>query len=175
MSGNPVNRFGTVSELTPTNGHIMAKLLSEWTFEIYPQLWATPEIEDAKGHNWTSLKFDPKTLEDDIGTIPTGPGVYQFIVQGRQDVLDQHSYIFYIGKAAKGLRARYREYIEECKAASPKEDRENIVRMLNYFMGNLYFTYTEVEKDKCAPIESALKDNFTPPANKILKLKGRIY
>lgn len=175
MSDNPVNRFGAVSESTPTAGHIMASLLSEWTFKICPQLWRMPEIEEAKGRIWTSIKFDPQNLEHDIATIPTGPGVYQFIVRGRQDILDQHSYIFYIGKAAKGLRARYREYMEECKAASPEEDRETIVRMLNYFMGNLYFTYSEVEKDRCAPIESALKDNFTPPANKILKLKGRLY
>lgn len=175
MSDNPVHRFGAVSETTPTVGHVMASLLSDWTFKICPQLWSTPGIDEAKGRSWTSLKFDPETLENDIKTIPTGPGVYQFIVRGRQDILDQHSYIFYIGKAAKGLRTRYYEYMNEFKAASPEEDRETVVRMLNYFMGNLYFTYSEVEKEKCAPIESALKDNFTPPANKILKLKGRLY
>lgn len=175
MNDHPVERFGAVNQTTPTTGHILSSLLSKWELQLFPSLWADSAVNLGAGLTWKTIKFCPKNVEKDIKTITTAPGIYQFIVKGRQDILDDHSYIFYIGKAEKGLRQRYREYVLESKGESPSEDREKITRMLIYFRDNLYFKYTEIDKKKCAELESALKDNFTSPANSILKLKGRLY
>jgi hypothetical protein len=171
---NPVNLFGSVPDSKPTYGQIIAEDLGQWQFKLYPQLWHDPQLELVKGVNWSRLKFgelDEKALLQ----IPVGSGVYFFTVEGRTDLFSSHIYLFYAGKAASGLRSRYEDYIKEREGEEPEQDRSRITKFLNYFREHVYFHFSEFPKDKVALIESAIKDNLTPPANTILKLKGRLY
>jgi len=170
---NPVQLFGVIPEGHPTYGSVIAKQLGLWEFKLFPQLWKDTALETAKGLAWVKVRFgDDRALVD---TVPVDPGVYYFTVEGRTDLFPCHAYIFYVGKAEKGLRSRYEDYIQEREGEEPDMDRENITRFLNYFRGWVHFNYLVMERNAVAAMESALKDNLTPPANTILKLKGRLY
>lgn len=171
---NPVNLFGTVPATNPTYGQILAEDLAKWQFKLYPQLWHDPQLEMVKGVSWARIKFGERN-ETDLELIPEGPGVYFFTVEGRTDLFASHVFLFYAGKAASGLRSRYHDYLKEREGEEPEEDRTNITKFLNYFRNYTYFHFSEFPKDRVAMIESAIKDNLTPPANTILKLKGRLY
>jgi hypothetical protein len=170
---NPVALFGTVPKSSPTYGVIIGSLLAKWEFQFYPQLWTDPQLEKAKGKIWKRTKFSDSLTS--INEIPVEAGVYFFTVEGRIDILPFHAYVFYVGKAEKGLRSRYKNYIKEELGEHPEADREYVTRMLVYFKDWLYFNYLVLPPSEVVPMESALKDNLTPPANVILKLKGRIY
>jgi len=172
---NPVDRFGVIPEDRPALGAVIARSMATWTFQMYPQLWNDPALNLIDGLTWKTVAFEPEPTAENLEEIPEGPGVYMWIVRGCVDFLAEHTYIFYAGKAESGLRARYRNYVTERKETDVDHDRELIVKMLNYFTDRLCFSFVEAPKDKCSQIESAIKDNITPPANTILKLKGRIY
>ncbi len=110
-----------------------------------------------------------------MALIPEGPGVYFFTVEGRVDLFESHKFLFYAGKAASGLRSRYGDYLQEREGEEPEADRVKITKFLNYFQDRVYFHYSEFPQDQVGAVESAIKDNLTPPANTILKLKGRLY
>lgn len=171
---NPVNLFGAVPADHPTYGHILAEDLGLWSFKLYPQLWMDPSLEVVRGVSWTKIKFE-KLPQDLLNCIPAGSGVYFFTVEGRTDLFASHQYMFYAGKAASGLRSRFEDYLEEREGEEPVDDRNKITKFLNYFRDRVFFHYSEFPKDKVALVESAIKDNLTPPANTILKLKGRLY
>jgi len=171
---NPVKLFGEVASEKPTYGHILAEDLGSWEFKLYPQLWKDPNLELLSGVTWNKVKFG-NLPEPDLAAIPAGPGVYFFTVEGRTELFASHSYLFYAGKAAKGLRSRYEDYLKEREGEEPEQDRTRITKFLNYFRGWLYFHFAEFPKESVAALESAIKDNLTPPGNTILKLKGRLY
>jgi hypothetical protein len=170
---NPVDLFGAIPTSAPTYGVILADLLAKWEFQLYPQLWTDPQLEKAKGKIWKKTKFSDSITS--INEVSVEAGVYFFSVEGRVDIFPFHAYVFYVGKAEKGLRARYKNYIKEELGEDPEEDRKHITRMLRYFNNWLYFNYLELPLSEVVSMESAIKDNLTPPANVILKLKGRIY
>jgi hypothetical protein len=171
---NPVALFGSIPATNPTYGQIIAEDLGSWEFRLYPQLWRDPQLDVVKGIAWHRLKFGNLSEAERLA-IPEGPGVYFFTVEGRTDLFSSHVYLFYAGKAASGLRSRYDDYLQEREGEEPEQDRNKITKFLNYFREHVYFHYCESSKDKVAEIESAIKDNLTPPANTILKLKGRLY
>ncbi|MBV6501086.1 MAG: hypothetical protein CJBNEKGG_03582 [Prosthecobacter sp.] len=172
---NPVNLFGSVPEDKRTYGHILAEDLGTFSFKLYPQLWVDSQVETLRKIKWERVKFGSTSEGGDRDKIPSGPGVYIFVVEGRIDLFHHHSYLFYAGKAEKGLRSRYDDYLHEREGEEPEEDRPKITKFLNYFRSWVYFYFAEFSKGEVAAIESAIKDNFTPPANSILKLKGRLY
>jgi hypothetical protein len=171
---NPVNLFGQVPSGNPTYGHILAEDLGLWSFRLYPQLWRDAQLDMVSGVEWSKVKFD-NLITGELAKIPEGPGVYFFTVEGRVDLFDSHKFLFYAGKAASGLRSRFGDYLQEREGEEPEEDRTKITKFLNYFRDRVYFHYSEFPIDQVAKIESAIKDNLTPPANTILKLKGRLY
>jgi len=171
---NPVKLFGTVPVDNPTYGIILAEGLGKWEFQLYPQLWVDPQLDLVTGIAWKKVKFE-KLSDRDFQKIPVGPGVYFFTVEGRIDLFDSHKYLFYAGKAEAGLRSRFGDYLQEREGEEPEEDRPRITRFLNYFRGRVYFHFAEFPKEQVAAVESAIKDNLTPPANTVLKLKGRLY
>lgn len=171
---NPVNLFGTVPDDKPTYGHILAEDLGLWEFKLYPQLWVDPQLDLVNGITWTKVKFE-QLSDGHLQRIPTGPGVYFFTVEGRIDLFDSHKYLFYAGKAEAGLRSRFGDYLQEREGEEPEQDRTKITKFLNYFRDRVYFHFAEFPKEQVAAVESAIKDNLTPPANTVLKLKGRLY
>jgi hypothetical protein len=171
---HPLDLFGTVPDDKPTYGHILAEDLGQWQFKLYPQLWIDSQLDAIAGVTWTKVKFE--NLSDrDLQRIPSGPGVYFFTVEGRIDLFECHKYLFYAGKAESGLRSRFGDYLQEREGEEPEQDRPKITKFLNYFRDRVYFHYAEFPKDRVVTIESAIKDNLTPPANTVLKLKGRLY
>lgn len=170
---NPVNLFGQVPSDRPTFGHILAEDLGLWPFKLYPQLWIDPQLKLVEGVTWSKVKFG--NLSGEMALIPEGPGVYFFTVEGRVDLFESHKFLFYAGKAASGLRSRYGDYLQEREGEEPEADRVKITKFLNYFQDRVYFHYSEFPQDQVGAVESAIKDNLTPPANTILKLKGRLY
>jgi hypothetical protein len=171
---NPVNLFGTVPDDKPTYGHIWAEDLGLWQFKLYPQLWVDPQLDLVTGIVWTKVKFE-ELSDGDLLKIPVGPGVYFFTVEGRIDLFDSHKYLFYAGKAEAGLRSRFGDYLQEREGEEPEQDRTKITKFLNYFRDRVYFHFAEFPREQVAAVESAIKDNLTPPANTVLKLKGRLY
>jgi hypothetical protein len=171
---HPVNLFGTVPDNNPTYGIIIAEGLGKWEFQLYPQLWIDPQLDLVSNITWTKVKFERPSVAD-WQAIPIGPGVYFFTVEGRIDLLESHKYLFYVGKAESGLRRRFKNYLHEQEGEEPEEDRTKITKFLNYFRDRVFFHFAELPKDQVVAIESAIKDNLTPPANTVLKLKGRLY
>lgn len=171
---NPVDLFGKVDTASPTCGHILAEQLGRWEFRLYPQLWNDSELSHISGLLWTKIKFGA-TDQATLNSIPAGAGIYYFTVEGRRDLIDGHQYLFYAGKAESGLRSRYKDYIQERAGEDPEEDRNKVTLFLKYFQGFIFWHYHECAKASAAKLESALKDNFTPPVNTILKIKGRLY
>ena len=167
---NPVSIFGQVPSSNPTYGHILAGKLGKWEFQLYPQLWYDSQLAVVNSISWTRVKFGHNTLDQ----VPEGSGVYFFAVEGRVDLIDVHHYLFYAGKAETGLRSRYSDYLEEREGRCPEEDRNKVTEFLAYFQENVYFYFSELPREQTAAVESAIKDNLTPPANTILKIKGRL-
>lgn len=163
-------KFGLVESVSPVHAEVIAEDLGKFEFKLYPQLWEDPSLACATGIDWQILDWNDGTP----AKLPTEPGVYVFIVRGREDIISYHSYLFYIGKAEGGLQSRLKSYLQEEKGEDVDKDRGKIVKLLNYFKSRVSVLYTECKKDEVPQLESALKDNFTPWANTILKLKGRL-
>lgn len=161
--------YGEVEKGEPLIAQFMARKLGKYTFELYPDLWATPGIaEYYSGRNWTITRFtDAPEIE-----IPSQSGIYMFVVAPRCGNLDDHSYIFYVGKT-DNLRRRYREYFEERAGRGPNP-REEVVVFLNHLRDHVFFHFTLVSEDELTRAECLLKDNLTPPANKMKEIIGRL-
>ena len=86
--------------------------------------------------------------------------------------LQDHSYIFYVGKATS-IKRRYPRYLLE-KAGKGTNPRKNVMLFLNGFEDHLQFHYTLIPKDQIARAEALLKDNLTPPGNVQLEIIGRL-
>jgi hypothetical protein len=148
---------------------IPAVLAGQYIFELYPELWATPKINDYySGRLWKRTKFeDPPTIE-----IPDVSGIYIFVVAPCCGQLTDHSYIFYVGQT-KSLRDRYKQYLNERKGQGANP-RPKVVRFLNHLKEHVYFHFTEIPEDELDEAEDLLKDNITPPANDQKMIIGRL-
>ncbi|MBI3245414.1 MAG: GIY-YIG nuclease family protein [Deltaproteobacteria bacterium] len=164
-----MSTYGGVPQGNALIAQFHSKQLSSYTFELYPELWATPRIaEYYKSRTWAKTRFvDPPTI-----TIPTQSGIYMFVVAPHCADLHDHSYIFYVGKT-DNLRRRYRQYLREQRGEG-QNPREKVVKFLHHLCDHVYFHFTLVPESELAEAENLLKDNLTPPANERVTIIGRL-
>jgi hypothetical protein len=162
-------RYGDVPTDNKVLGEFIAKKAGLYSFKLYPQLWSSPELAKYySGRKWEVISF----VNPPPRALPTLSGIYMFVVGPYCGGLQDHSYIFYVGKT-NDIKERYSHYLRE-KAGRVTNPREEIVMMLNNFDGYLHFHYTLVPEDELTQAEGLLKDNLTPVANTQLDLKGRL-
>lgn len=125
-------------------------------FRLWPRQWNT--IADLNSLSWTSIPF----TASNSGVVPTGPGIYSFLINPTHGQNPQR-FLGYVGKAEKGLRTRFKEYLTEAEKFA---GRPKIVRMLNVWEGYLDFSYIEVpDPSVIDSLETRLYDAFLPPFN----------
>jgi hypothetical protein len=164
-----MNIYGEVPTMPAIAAQWMLYDLHNYTFNLHPELWSIPEINDYFIDKvWTQTRF----IEDNIEVIPPEPGIYMFVAQPRLAHLVDHSYIFYIGKATS-LKRRYRDYIKE-KHCKLKHNRKEVVKFLNHLERSLMFHYVTLPLAEIAKAEAYLKDNIDPPANIQTEVIGRL-
>ncbi len=148
---------------------IQARDFCQYTFELFPDLWAIPEIATYySGRTWTSLKF----TNPPPPTIPKQSGIYMFVVGPYSGNLKDHSYVFYVGQS-DNLRARYRQYLDEQRGLGP-HPRPKVVKFLSHLKDYVYFQYTLVPESELNDAENLLKDNLSPPGNDRKTILGRL-
>jgi hypothetical protein len=161
-------RYGEVPSDNPVLAQFKAKKEGLYVFKLYPQLWRTPELASYyEGRKWEVVPFS-----DPPPPLPTESAIYMFVVGPYCGGLQDHSYIFYVGKTTN-LKQRYPKYLME-KAGEGPNPREHVVMFLNEFDGYLHFHYTLVPKEELTKAEALLKDNLTPVANTQLEIIGRL-
>ena len=166
-----MSRYGEATKGAALIAQFAAKSRGEYDFKLYPELWSS---EDKKirdfylNRKWLSVKF----VDSPPDTVPNDSGIYMFIVAPHCGGLADHSYIFYVGKAAN-LKARYKHYVKE-KAGDCDHPREKVTRFLNHLAAYTYFHFTLVPTDELDQAELLLKDNLTPYANTQINIIGRL-
>jgi hypothetical protein len=161
--------YGDVPKGEPLVAQFYARKMGGYSFELHPELWALPEIAtyySAKA--WIATRFtNPPAI-----TIPAQSGIYMFVVAPHCGHLEEHSYIFYVGKT-NDLHRRYGDYLEEQKGRGPNP-RQEVVLFLDHLRDYVFFHYTLVPELELDEAEKLLKDNLTPPANSQVKVVGRL-
>lgn len=154
--------------MTNTDFTIEAKELKacEYSFHLSPALW-----DQYRGPNdleWECALFSRSFLE----VIPEAPGVYAFCVRPSIGGGLCGSYLLYIGKTARSLRTRCREYLAKAETV---EDRPKIQRMLNLFFDTAYlhFCFATVPEGDPVLIEDWLQEATIPPACTVLPASVR--
>ena len=137
------------------------------TFYLWPRLWA----EYSDSHNWNFDWHFCQFNETQIDNIPTEPGIYTFVVQPSLANHPSSSYLMYVGKTARTLRDRFKDYLRE---RTREIGRPRVVRLLNKYPDNLLFCYTVVpDLTQLGNIEDALMTAFVPPCNDQLPARVR--
>src|SRR6185295_2580144 len=161
--------YGEVTKGEALIAQFLAHKLGSYLFELHPELWTLPEIGayyDTR--TWVSTRFtNPSGL-----VIPSQAGIYMFVVAPHSGKLQDHSYIFYVGKT-KNLSSRYEEYLEEQQGRGTNP-RENVVLFLHHLQEHVYFHYSLVPESELDNAEKLLKDNLTPPGNTQKAIIGRL-
>jgi len=146
-----------------------ARRNGKYEFELFPELWATPEVgEFYDGKQWQCFEFKPDVPDN----LPATSGIYMFVAKPLCGRLRDHTYILYIGKTTN-LRTRYGDYLKEkrCEVDAP---REKVVRFLNHLEDFLFFYCTQIPGDQLDHAEGLLKDNITPYGNTQVVVIGRL-
>ena len=165
----PTTAYGDVKTLSPMAAQWLAADTHQYTFKLHPELWRIPEVEAYyRGRSWTKISFDEAKAKD----VPDESGVYMFVAEPRMAALDDHSYIFYVGKATS-LRARFKVYFKEMRCELD-HNRKNVVKFLSHLNPYLFFHYTLIDTADIAKAEALLKDNIDPPANTQTEVIGRL-
>jgi hypothetical protein len=163
-----MDRYGQVPVANPLLAEFLAEKAGIYPFKLYPQLWISPKLAAYyKGRKWTIVPFT-----DPPPPLPDKSGIYMFVVGPYCGGLQDHSYIFYVGKATS-IKKRYPRYLLE-KAGKGPNPRKNVVLFLNDFEDHLQFHYTLIPKGQITRAEALLKDNLTPPGNVQLEIIGRL-
>jgi hypothetical protein len=114
---------------------------------------------------WRTVPFRAAS----VGRIPTAKGIYGFVVcSGVAPSIA--NYLMYIGKAEKGLRARFREYLAEVENPT---GRPSVIYHLGKYMDFVRFWYSELPDDEIVAAEDDLIHALTPPVNKTLRAELR--
>lgn len=163
------NTYGEALKGKALLAQIDAAKGGEYTFELYPQLWSIPKIEEYYcSRNWSFTKFcDTPSID-----IPPKSGIYLFVVAPYCGHLKDHSYIFYVGQTTN-LKNRYKHYLSEQRGLG-SSPRLKVVRFLNHLKDYIFFHFTEIPENELNEAENLLKDNLTPPANDQKKIYGRL-
>jgi hypothetical protein len=157
-------KYGDAPMSNPVAASFIESKLFSWCFDINPRLWVKSEFRPHfRSKKWKKFQF----TQENLSMVPSGPGVYAFIVMGRKEALNDHTYIFYIGKAESGLQQRFSEYLDE-KKGTKNADRAKVWGMLNFYEKNLLFSCYEAKAEDIKHMESILKDRIRPPVNTIL-------
>ncbi len=157
----------------PKGEALLAQITAAWkgvyTFELYPELWSVPKIEEYYcSRSWSITKFcDPPSID-----IPPKSGIYLFVVAPYCGHLKDHSYIFYVGQTTN-LKNRYKHYLREQRGLG-SSPRPKVVRFLNHLKDYVFFHFTEIPKNELDEAENLLKDNLTPQANDRKTILGRL-
>ena len=131
--------------------------IHRWPFTLWPQLWRAYSLPDS--FNWEIYPFQ----RNQIGNIPSQPGIYSFVIQSGIASHPHGSYLMYIGKAERTLQVRFREYLRE---QNNPEGRPKILELLNLYQGYLHFCCSIIQdKARIPAIEGALINAFRPPCN----------
>ena len=126
-------------------------------FSLWPQKWKAYNLPDP--FNWEIYPFQ----RNQIGNIPSTPGIYSFVIQPGIASHPYCSYLMYIGKTERTLRQRFREYLRE--QHNPK-GRPKIFRLLNRYQGYLHFCCSAISATgRIGDIEDALITALIPPCN----------
>lgn len=161
-------RYGEALEGEKLIGQFEARERAIYPFELHPDLWKCPDIAPYYAARiWQKVPFT-----DPPPALPDEPGIYMFVVAPHCGGLNDHSYIFYVGKATN-LRTRYQEYLVE-RAGGGHSPRPKVVKFLRHLQDFVYFHYTLVPANDLAQAESLLKDNLTPFANSQVNVIGRL-
>lgn len=148
---------------------LYARKVGRYTFELHPELWAIPDIADYYDPRpWQIIRFTNPPEFD----IPVASGIYMFVVAPHCGRLQDHSYIFYVGRT-KDLRRRYANYLEE-QAGLRQSNRPDVIIFLNHLRDYVFFHYTLIPENELEIAENLLKDNLTPPANSRMEVTGRL-
>lgn len=161
--------YGEASALAPIAAQWQSFDSDNYSFRLHPELWRNDTISAYfQSKKWTSVEF----VEANRIVLPTDSGVYMFVAEPHLASIQDHSYIFYVGKATN-LRTRYGEYLKEkkCKLA---HNRKSVVKFLNHLECYLYFHYTLIPSSELDKAEGYLKDNIDPPANTQTDIIGRL-
>lgn len=135
-------------------------LAHRYTFFLWPRLWEEYATKPGYAFDWKENRFTPSEIDN----IPDEPGLYTFVVQPCVANHPSCSYLMYIGKTERTLRARFQEYLREKQRES---GRPMIVRLLNKYSDNVFFCYSVVnKKSSLKKLEKALKGALIPPCNK---------
>ncbi|MDZ7848409.1 MAG: hypothetical protein U5L96_17570 [Owenweeksia sp.] len=135
-------------------------------FLLFPYFWSDEERQIEIDLNWNKIDFN----ENNIPHIPTGNGLYCFIV--RPPLPNNYwdtSYLLYIGKASGvSLRTRYKNYLNEKDGIGIGEQkaRIKIEEILNDFEGFVEFWYVELtDKEAIQIFEKKLLNTYMPYVN----------
>jgi hypothetical protein len=108
--------------------------------------------------NWTIVAFEASSAKE----VPTAKGIYGFVVHSSV-APEIANFLMYVGKAEKGLRKRFREYLKE--AESPT-GRPAVVYLLKKWKDHVRFWHAVLPPNEIIATEKALIDALAPPANK---------
>ncbi len=161
--------YGDVKTMPALTAQWLAADTHQYVFKLHPELWSIPEVADYyKGKAWTKIRFEEANAND----IPDEPGVYMFVAEPRLAALDDHTYIFYVGKATS-LRGRFKTYFKEMRCEL-EHNRKQVVKFLRHLNTYLYFHFTLIDVSDIEKAETLLKDNIDPPANIQTEIIGRL-
>lgn len=129
-----------------------------YTFSLWPQQWVAYNLPDL--FRWEIHPFQ----RDQTENIPSKPGIYSFVIQPGIAAHPSCSYLMYIGKTARTLQQRFREYFREQQNVA--EGRPKILALLNQYQNYLYFCCSVIaDTERIGEIEDALISAFIPPCN----------
>lgn len=131
-------------------------------FVLWPKLWSDFSSKKMPRFRWEVYPFQPEFTTK----IPKKAGIYSFLVQPGIALHPSCSYLVYIGKTSRQLRARFREYLTEM---TREIGRPKIIRLLNKYTGHIYFCCSPLSNIKSVTrVENALLGAFVPPFNDTL-------
>lgn len=138
----------------------------EYRFRLSPELW--DQYRGPGDLQWECAPFSRSQLT----AIPESPGVYAFCVRPSIGGNLCGSYLLYVGKADRSLRARCSRYL---RAAEVDRERPKVQRMLRLFASSshLYFCFAIVTGDDPASVEDFLLEVTVPPANTVFPASVR--
>ena len=134
-------------------------------FVLMPRMWKAYVNPRSGSIKWSTVPFSAGAA----ARIPTAKGIYGFVIHSGV-APGIANYLIYIGKAEKGLRKRFREYLSE--VASPT-GRPSIIYHLTKWSDHIRFWYSVLPPAEIADAEEELIKALTPPVNKSLPAEIR--
>jgi excinuclease UvrABC nuclease subunit len=100
-------------------------------------------------------------IDEERRNIPTGSGVYTFLVKPDIASHPACSFLMYVGRS-NSLRQRFGHYLYE---RNRNDGRPKIVYLLNKYADHLWFCFALLPEDATPAQENALITAYIPPFN----------